>query len=137
MRFNQRSSARHPQGGRLQIGIGGRLPSEQVAGFKSESAADFKSEWVAGLRRNPQCSRRSDPAAWPVAGNPVAQSHLRLPGCGAQSSRRSCVRLRRLNARPAAVSSRQVGAAPLERGSPVSAVYEKTVDNIQSTNRTS
>jgi len=53
MRFNQRSSARHPQGGRLQIGIGGRLPSEQVAGFKSESAADFRSEWVADLRRNP------------------------------------------------------------------------------------
>ncbi|MDP2375109.1 hypothetical protein, partial [Reyranella sp.] len=43
-----------PQGGRLQIGIGGRLPSEQLAGFKSESPADFKSEWVADLLRNPQ-----------------------------------------------------------------------------------
>ncbi|MDP2373343.1 hypothetical protein, partial [Reyranella sp.] len=42
-----------PQGGRLQIGIGGRLPSEQLAGFKSESPADFKSEWVADLLRNP------------------------------------------------------------------------------------
>ena len=41
-----------PRGGRLQIGIGGRLGSEQVAGFKSESVADFVSEWVADLRRN-------------------------------------------------------------------------------------
>jgi len=55
MRFNQRSSARHPQGGRLQIGIGGRLGSKQVAGFKSESVADFKSECLADFRRNPQC----------------------------------------------------------------------------------
>ncbi|MBI2751036.1 MAG: group II intron reverse transcriptase/maturase, partial [Burkholderiales bacterium] len=39
MRFNQRSSARHPQG---------------VADFKSESVAGFKSEWVADLPRNPQ-----------------------------------------------------------------------------------
>ena len=50
MRFNQRSSARHPGGGRLQIGIGGRLGSEQVADFKSESVAD--------LRRNPHVSLR-------------------------------------------------------------------------------
>ena len=55
MRFNQRSSARHPGGGRLQIGIGGRLGSEQVADFKSESVAD--------LRRNPQltqCGKLTD-----------------------------------------------------------------------------
>lgn len=44
MRFNQRSSARHPQGGRLQIGIDGRIAPERVAGFASESVADFKSE---------------------------------------------------------------------------------------------
>ncbi len=49
MRFNQRSSARHPGGGRLQIGIGGRLGSEQVADFKSESVAD--------LRRNPHLDK--------------------------------------------------------------------------------
>jgi len=54
MRFNQRSSVRHPGGGRLQIGIGGRLGSEQVAGFKSESVADFIPESVAGFLRNPQ-----------------------------------------------------------------------------------
>ena len=57
MRINQRSSARHLGGGRLQIGIGGRLPPERVAGFKSESVADFKSEWVADFPRNPQHSR--------------------------------------------------------------------------------
>src|SRR5260221_5320128 len=56
MRFNQRSSARHPRGGRLQIGIGGRLGSEQVADFKSESVAGFKSEWVADFPRNPHLS---------------------------------------------------------------------------------
>ena len=54
MRFNQRSSARHPQGGRLQIGIGGRIAPERVAGFASESVADFKSESVADFLRNPQ-----------------------------------------------------------------------------------
>jgi hypothetical protein len=54
MRFNQRSSARHPQGGRLQIGIGGRIAPERVAGFTPESVADFKSESVADFPRNPQ-----------------------------------------------------------------------------------
>jgi hypothetical protein len=54
MRFNQRSSAATHRGGRLQIGIGGRLGSERVADFKSESVAGFKSEWVADFRRNPQ-----------------------------------------------------------------------------------
>src|SRR5262249_30093243 len=54
MRFNQRSSPRHPRGGRLQIGIGGRLGSEQAAGFKSESEADFIPESVAGFLRNSQ-----------------------------------------------------------------------------------
>ncbi len=44
-----------PGGGRLQIGIGGRLRSERVAGFKSES--------LAGLRRNQQPSD-PEPAAW-------------------------------------------------------------------------
>src|SRR5260221_13241543 len=58
MRFNQRSSARHPRGGRLQIGIGGRLGSEQVADFKSESVAGFKSEWVADFPRNPHQTGR-------------------------------------------------------------------------------
>lgn len=53
MRFNQRSSARHPQGGRLQIGIGRRIAPERVAGFASESVADFKSESVADFPRNP------------------------------------------------------------------------------------
>src|SRR5262249_12069004 len=43
-----------PGGGRLQIGIGGRLPSERVADFKSESVAGFKPESVADFRRNPQ-----------------------------------------------------------------------------------
>jgi len=47
MRFNQRSSARHPKGGRLQIGTGGRIAPEPVAGFAAESVVDFKSEPVA------------------------------------------------------------------------------------------
>jgi len=63
MRFNQRSSVRHPGGGRLQIGIGGRLGSEQVAGFKSESVADFIPESVAGFLRNPHAMRFA-----PIAG---------------------------------------------------------------------
>ena len=54
---NQNESARQPRGGRLQIGIGGRLRLEQVAGFKSESATDFVSEWAADLRRNQQVLR--------------------------------------------------------------------------------
>ena len=41
-----------PGGGRLQIGIGGRLRSERVADFIPESVAGFKSESLAGLRRN-------------------------------------------------------------------------------------
>src|SRR5215831_21244758 len=45
-------------GGRLQIGIGGRLGSERVADFKSESVAGFKSEWVADFRRNPHPGKR-------------------------------------------------------------------------------
>ena len=61
MRFYQRSSARHPGGGRLQIGIGGRLGSEQVADFKSESVAD--------LRRNPQASPRRLSAEFPMLWN--------------------------------------------------------------------
>ena len=42
----QRSSDRHPKGGRLQIGM---------AEIKSESVADFIPESVAGLLRNQQC----------------------------------------------------------------------------------
>ncbi|MGE3482868.1 MAG: hypothetical protein AB7K73_15935, partial [Gammaproteobacteria bacterium] len=41
-------------GGRLQIGTGGRLRSEEVPGFKTETPADFISEPAADLRRNQQ-----------------------------------------------------------------------------------
>lgn len=54
MRINQRASACHLGGGRLQIEIGGRLGSEPVADFKSESMAGFKSELLADFPRNPQ-----------------------------------------------------------------------------------
>jgi hypothetical protein len=37
-----RALPRHPADGRLQLGIGGRLGSEQVAGFKSDSVADIR-----------------------------------------------------------------------------------------------
>ncbi|MDP1547951.1 MAG: class I SAM-dependent DNA methyltransferase, partial [Anaerolineales bacterium] len=75
-----------PQGGRLQIGIGGRLPSEQLAGFKSESPADFKSEWVADLLRNPHVMlpmtvlRRFDCVLAPTKTKVVAEFRKRKGG---------------------------------------------------------
>jgi hypothetical protein len=53
----QRSSDRHPSGGRLQIGL---------AEIKSESVADFIPESVAGLLRNQQATLKELAEAYNV-----------------------------------------------------------------------
>ena len=74
--MRQPAGERAPPGsGRLQIGIGGRIRSKQVAGFKSELPADFIPEWVADLHRN----QHTTPARADLIAGVQAPREVRAP----------------------------------------------------------